>query len=170
LYHTTENLAEQQKHDIICCMPKEQSAGAVIFRIENKEPLYLLLHYPTEPRVKKEYWDFPKGHPEKGETEKQAAIREVAEETGLRRITFIPGFKENIQYYFRVEGKTIFKTVVFFLASTKKKEVRISFEHKGFVWLPFKTAMKKLKFANARRILRTAHRFLKTQPKQKKDY
>lgn len=149
-------------------MPKEQSAGAIIFRIENKEPRYLLLHYPTGPRTKKEYWDFPKGHLEQGETEQQTAAREVGEETGLRDIVFVPGFEERIQYYFRVQEKTIFKTVVFFLASTKKKEVKISFEHKGFVWLPFKQAMAKLKFANARRILKTAHRFLKTQQQQKK--
>ena len=142
-------------------MPKEQSAGAVIFRREAKELYYLLLHYPTEARVKKEYWDFPKGHLEKGETQKQAAAREVAEETGLKDIIFVPGFKEDIQYYFRVKGKTIFKTVVFFLAQTKKKEIKISFEHKGFIWLPFAGAMEKLKFANARRILRTADRFLK---------
>ena len=146
-------------------MPKEQSAGAVIFRIENKEIYYLLLHYPTEPRVKKEYWDFPKGHPEKGETQKQAAAREVAEETGLKDITFAPGFKESIQYYFFVEGKTVFKTVVFFLAETKKKEIKISFEHTGFIWLPFTQAMEKLKFANARRILRAAHRYLKQRQK-----
>ena len=144
-------------------MPKEQSAGAVIFRLENKEPRYLLLHYPTSKKAKKEYWDFPKGHPEKGETKKQAAAREIQEETGLRRIIFVPGFQERIQYYFRVEGKTIFKTVVFFLAFTKKKEVKISFEHEGFVWLSFEKAMKKLKFANARRILERAHRFLKKQ-------
>jgi len=149
-------------------MPKEQSAGAVIFRIENKEPYYLLLHYPTGARIKKEYWDFPKGHLEKGETEKQAASREVVEETGLREITFVPGFEERIQYYFRVQEKTIFKTVTFFLGFTKKKKVKISFEHKGFVWMPFDKAMKKLKFANARRILRTAHHFLKTQQKQKR--
>ncbi|MCH7828818.1 NUDIX domain-containing protein [Patescibacteria group bacterium] len=147
-------------------MPKEQSAGAVIFRIENKEPRYLLLHYPTGARTKKEYWDFPKGHLEKGETEKQAALREVAEETGLRDVFFVPGFKQRIQYYFRIEGKTIFKTVVFFLAFTKKKKVKISFEHKGFIWLPFEEAMKKLKFTNARRILTRVHHFLK---KQKQD-
>ena len=144
-------------------MPKEQSAGAVIFHIKDKQPYYLLLHYPTEARTKKEYWDFPKGHLEKGETEQQAARREVAEETGLQDISFLPGFKERIQYYFRVQKKTIFKTVVFFLAFTRKKEVKISFEHEDFVWLPFKTAMKKLKFANARRILERAHRFLKEQ-------
>jgi len=150
-------------------MPKEQSAGAVIFRMEEKEPFYLLLHYPTEPRVKKEYWDFPKGHPEKGETQKQAARREVMEETGLKDVIFVEGFKETIQYYFRVNKKTIFKTVVFFLAKTKQKEVQISFEHQGFVWLPFEQAIEKLKFANARRILRTADRFLKQQKTKEGD-
>jgi len=150
-------------------MPKEQSAGAVIFRIENKERRYLLLHYPTSKRAKKEYWDFPKGHLEKGETEQQAAVREVQEETGLHDITFASGFKERIQYYFRVEGKTIFKTVVFFLAFTKKKEIKISFEHKGFVWLSFEKAMKKLKFANARRILRAANQFLKQEKTKEGD-
>ena len=144
-------------------MPKEQSAGAVIFLIGQKKPYYLLLNYPTGSRTKKEYWDFPKGHLEHGETEKQAAAREVKEETGLQDISFVPGFKQDIQYYFRVEGKTIFKTVAFFLASTKKKEVEISFEHKGFLWLPFEDALKKLKFANARRILKLAHRFLEKQ-------
>lgn len=162
-------------------MPKEQSAGAVIFRIEQGEPRYLLLHYPTGARTKKEYWDFPKGHLERGESEQQTAAREVAEETGLREIAFVPGFEERIQYYFRaipreskvlpkghgsyfrVQGKTIFKTVAFFLALTKKKEVKISFEHKGFVWLSYEKAMKKLKFANARRILSRAHRFLEKQ-------
>jgi len=134
-------------------MPKEQSAGAVIFRIENKERRYLLLHYPTSKRAKKEYWDF----------------REVQEETGLHDITFASGFKERIQYYFRVEGKTIFKTVVFFLAFTKKKEIKISFEHKGFVWLSFEKAMKKLKFANARRILRAANQFLKQEKTKEGD-
>lgn len=125
-----------------------------------------MLHYPTGERTKKEYWDFPKGHLEQGESEQQAAAREIEEETGIGEISFFPGFKERIQYYFRVKDKTVFKTVVFFLVLTKKKEIKISFEHEGFIWLPFEQAMKKLKFANARRILSRAQRFLE---KQKQD-
>tara|TARA_Y100000310_G_scaffold67752_1_gene63135 strand:- start:3376 stop:3807 length:432 start_codon:yes stop_codon:yes gene_type:complete len=141
-------------------MAQEKSAGAVIFRMVKKEPHYLLLHYPTGKRTKKEYWDFPKGHLEKGETEKGAALREVEEETGLKDITFLKGFEQRIEYYFQVKGETIFKTVVFFLAKTKEKDVKISFEHKGFLWLPFEKSLLQLKFANARQILKKAHRFL----------
>lgn len=141
-------------------MPKEQSAGAVVFRMVGRAPHYLLLHYPSSKKAKKEYWDFPKGHVEKGETETQAALREIKEETGLQALRIVSGFEERIQYFFRAQQKTVFKTVVFFLAQTKEKEVKISFEHKGFQWLPFERALKQLKFTNAKQILKKVHSFL----------
>jgi len=50
-------------------MKREKSAGAIVFRLENKEVKYLLLHYPFSSKVKREYWDLPKGHIEEGESE-----------------------------------------------------------------------------------------------------
>ncbi|HNW44073.1 MAG TPA: NUDIX hydrolase [Elusimicrobiales bacterium] len=55
---------------------KEHSAGGVIFEDGN---LLLILMRNLEG---KEVWTFPKGHLEPGETPEQAAVREVAEETG----------------------------------------------------------------------------------------
>lgn len=141
-------------------MAKEKSTGAVVCNREGVESLYLLLHYPTSKRSKKEYWDFPKGHVEEGETEQETAQREIAEETGLTDIVFIDGFKERIQYYFRVEKRTVFKTVVFFLVVTKTIDIELSDEHEGFVWLPYEKAFAKLKFANARRLLKKANALL----------
>ncbi|KPJ57434.1 diadenosine tetraphosphate hydrolase [Parcubacteria bacterium DG_74_2] len=141
-------------------MPFEKSAGAVIFRKENNEIYYLLLHYPSTAKAPKDYWDFPKGHVEKGEKELNTVEREVEEETGLKDIEFIEGFKEWIKYFFRFKGKNVFKIVAFYLAETKTKKVKISFEHLGYEWLPYKKATKKLSFQNAKGILEKANKFL----------
>jgi bis(5'-nucleosidyl)-tetraphosphatase len=148
-------------------MAKEFSAGAVIFRKDLKEGThYLLLHYPSGSKTKKEYWDFAKGHREAGETELATALREVFEETGLRNVRIAPNFREVIAYYFKAEGRTVFKTVVFYLGETKEKTIRISSEHQGFLWLPFEKAMKYLKFANAKKILTKADIFLQGKVKR----
>lgn len=135
-------------------MPIERSAGAIIFRKKEDKIYYLLLHYQFG------HWDFPKGHIEKGEKSADTAIREVKEETGLDDLSVVEGFKETIKYFFKVQGKTIFKTVVFYLAEVKNEIVKISFEHTGYKWLPYQEVLKQLTFKNAKRILKKANDFL----------
>ncbi len=94
-------------------MPIEKSAGAVIFKQRKGITEYLLLHYPSGAKAKKEYWDFPKGHLEKGEKELDTVRREIKEETGLKNIKLVEGFREGIKYFFRFKNKTIFKIVTF---------------------------------------------------------
>lgn len=43
------------------------------------------------------HWGFPKGHMEYGESERQTALREVLEETGLK-VEILPGFRETCEY------------------------------------------------------------------------
>ncbi len=144
-------------------MPKETSAGAVIFRKEDNQIYYLLLHY------KSGHWDFPKGHIEEGEKEKETVKREVKEETGIKDIKIIEGFKEWIKYAFRQtydlekdekkKALWVFKIVTFYLAETKTKEVKISFEHIGYKWLPYESAFGQLTFKKAKEILKKANDF-----------
>lgn len=152
-------------------MPVEKSAGAIIFRREirkegswarNKEGkyLYLLLHYPSSGKAKKQYWDLPKGHIEKGEKEIETVKREVGEETGISKISFIKGFREPIKYFFRFNGETVFKTVVFLLAETNEEDIKISEEHLGFAWMPYESALKRLTFKNAKDILSKANEYI----------
>ncbi len=162
-------------------MPFEKSAGAIIFRNphsrtnslrgKNKETKYLLLHYPSGSRSKKshgkesllrgrDYWDFPKGHIEKGEKEIETVKREVKEETGLENIEIIEEFKEWIKYFFKFEDQTIFKIVTFYLAKTDKEDIKISPEHIGYKWLPYEEALNQLNFDNAKKILKKANKFL----------
>ena len=132
---------------------KEKSTGAVIFII-NKERRYLLLHYPEG------HWDFPKGHIEKGESEKQAALREIKEETSITVKAFIEGFKERIHYFHTFKNAPISKSVVFYLAHSDTAEVTLSFEHIGFIWLPYKEALSRLTYNNSKEILKKAEDFL----------
>jgi len=134
-------------------MPKEISAGAVVFK-RNKEIKYLLLHYESG------HWDFPRGGIEKGEKEKETVEREVKEETGISDLNFVNGFREKISWFYRKEGKIVYKEAIYYLAETKAKEVKISFEHIGFQWLDYKKALEQLTFKNSKEILKKAHKFL----------
>jgi 8-oxo-dGTP pyrophosphatase MutT (NUDIX family) len=144
-------------------MLKEKSVGAVIFRKEGGKIYYLLLHYG------KAYWGFAKGRVEKGETEKETALREIKEETGIDKIKFIEGFQEHIKYFFRRKSQgskksyLVSKDVIFYLAETSIKNVKISFEHIGFVWLTYKDAIEHMKFKNSKSILVKANEFLVSQ-------
>ena len=102
----------------------------------------------------------PKGHIEKGEDEIGTIKREVEEETGLRDINLVEGFKEAIKYFFKWEGKTVLKFVTFYLAETKIREIKVSQEHIGFKWLPYKEALEQITFKNAKKILQRANDFL----------
>ncbi len=128
-------------------MVDERSAGIVLFREDSGKKLFLLLHYPSG------HWDFIKGRIEKDETPRQAAIREASEETGITDIEFIDGFEEKIQYSYQYSGKAVRKEVIFFLARTSTKDVKISHEHLDYIWLEFDDARKKTTYQNAKNLL-----------------
>ncbi len=133
----------------------EKSAGAIIFRKEKDKIFYLFLCCQSG------HLDFSKGNIEKGEKLNETIRREVKEETGIEDIKFIPGFKEWIKYFYKLKNKNIFKIVIFFLAETKIKEVKISSEHIGFKWLSYKKAMSQLVFENSKEVFKKANQFLK---------
>jgi 8-oxo-dGTP pyrophosphatase MutT (NUDIX family) len=135
-------------------MIDETSAGIVLFRRENDKILFLLLHYPSG------HWDFVKGKMEKGETYRETAIRETKEETGISDVNFVDNFEEWIQYNFQFEGELVNKKVVFFLAETKTKEIKISHEHLDFTWMDYVTAMEKTTFDNAKTVLSKSYALL----------
>ena len=135
-------------------MIEETSAGIVLFRKENSKNLFLLLNYPSG------HWDFIKGKMEKGETTHETAIRETKEETEITDITFLENFEEWIAYNFQYQGELVQKKVVFFLAETKTKAVKISHEHLNYTWVDYNTAMGKTTFDNARTVLTKAQTLL----------
>ena len=135
-------------------MTREKSCGAVVFH-RNREVQYLLLQYGAG------HWDYVKGQIEPDETEKDTAMREIKEETGIVNAHLVEGFREEIRYFYKREGKTIYKEVVFFLVEAKESQVTLSYEHVGFKWLNHEEALAKLTFTNAKNVLEKAHEFLR---------
>ena len=135
-------------------MEQEKSCGAVIFRVGN-DARYLLLHYEAG------HWDFVKGHVEKQESEKETVRREILEETGLRNTRFQEDFRERIGYFYRRRGRTVSKEVIFYLVESSGDEaVKISGEHVGYEWLPYRQALERLTYKNAKETLRKAENHL----------
>jgi bis(5'-nucleosidyl)-tetraphosphatase len=138
---------------------REVSSGIIVFRLFQNERLYLLLHY----HYKGDYWDFPRGNIKKGEAEKEAAIRETQEETGLSEshLKFAEGFEESVRWFYKIRGRAVHKQVTYYLAETQTENIKISEEHVGFKWLSFEDAIRLLRYRNSKKILSKAEAFLR---------
>ena len=144
-------------------MQKEISAGIIVYRKTNQGLRFLLLYHGGR------YWNFPKGHIEAEERALEAAIRETMEEAGLKRADMKIDnlFKAYEKFTFFKNKVKVFKTVIFYLAETKNREIRISNEHEGFGWFSYKEALNLLsKYKDSVSLLKRAHYFIQ-KPQQK---
>lgn len=90
-------------------MRREHSAGGVVVRRFRGAWQFAAIR----PLGKDGIWALPKGHLDGHETEEEAAIREVREETGMR--VALDERLGSIDYWFRIDGERVFKNVAFFL-------------------------------------------------------
>lgn len=86
----------------------QRSAGGIVMT-EIDDQLKLMLIKNTFDKN----WAIPKGHIDPGESSEDAAIREVAEETGIRA-RIVESLGKNT-YHFRFRGKLVSKTVDIYL-------------------------------------------------------
>ena len=130
----------------------ETSAGAITYTKQDGRTLYLLI---------KDFhgnWGFPKGHLEKGESEEEAAMREILEEAGIS-IRLDSSFKEELQY---VMPNGIPKISIYFLGEYEDQTpVRQPEEVEEIRLLAYQEAMDLLTFDNMKEILAKADAYLK---------
>jgi len=131
-----------------------KTIGAILYRIENNQILYLLLQYPDKA------WGFPKGIQDTGETFEQTAKREIWEETGIKKLELDTNHKFEFDYFCFYDGIKHHKFATLFLAKTEDKKVKISHEHLNFEWLNFEDALQKLTYDNNKRILKQAQEII----------
>lgn len=133
-------------------MKREFSAGGIVF---NKSGQVLLINNAAMRDPEKSYWGFPKGHLEAGETSRQAAVREVQEETGLE--VEIIGNAGESKYVYTHDEEKIFKAITVFVMKQTGGELKFQPEELlGIEWVSPEEASNRLSFSQDKGLLKQA--------------
>ena len=137
-----------------------KAISAVCYRREKQQILYLLL----KRKLHWKGWEFPKGGVDRGETMRQAVLREVKEETGQKPLKIkdhrISG-KYKYPKFLDDRPDKIGQTYHIFSVELKSKTIKFDkVEHSGYKWLKFKDALPKLKWPNQKKGLRAVEKDL----------
>lgn len=134
--------------------PPRLSAGVVVVRCEAGAYRYLLLRAYR-------YWDFPKGIVEVAESARDAAQREVREETGLCDLEFVRG-----EQYVETEPYGTGKIARYYVALSSTRDVTLATnpalgrpEHHEYRWVDYEDACRLLG-PRVRAVLDWAHDLL----------
>lgn len=131
----------------------EKSCGAVMYTESEGVRKFILITNISG------HIGFPKGHIEIGEDEKQTALREVYEETGVKT-HLINGFRESYNYL--ING-FIKKKAVYYLAPFDEKDIKMNImEISEYRLVTFEEALSILNFKHDRDILTKANEFIDT--------
>jgi len=106
-------------------------------------------------------WSLPKGHIELGETAEETAIREVAEETGIKGDVLAS--LGSINYWFVTEGRRVHKTVHHYLLRFLGGELSDhDLEVSEVAWVPLDELPSRLAYADERRLAEVAGELIQT--------
>ena len=136
----------------------DRSVGVIIFSKYPRSFKYLLLKHHNG------HWAFAKGHPEKGESKLETALREAYEEAGLKKINLVSKkiLVDEYYSYNKNEAVRINKYVEYFIGESKKTKVKIDGkEITNYKWCTAEGAQKVLTFTQSRRVLIKAEKLLK---------
>jgi ADP-ribose pyrophosphatase YjhB (NUDIX family) len=121
---------------------REPTAGGVVYRIGKNKQVEILLIQDAKDR-----WTIPKGHIEEGETAKETAKREVAEETGLAEMHIL-NWLGKIHFRYRRANSLVLMTTEIFLVEAKGDTDNLKPEDwmNGIKWMPVSEALEKIEY------------------------
>ena len=144
-------------------MREEHSFGIIPFsKLDTEWKVFVILH------KKGNHWGFPKGHAEGYETPKDAATRELKEETGLEVDEFLLAAPLSEHYTFYRDRQKVIKTATYFPALVSGTPTLQEKEIREGRWLSFEMAMKTLTFSEGRALLNQVLHELKAFFQQEK--
>jgi bis(5'-nucleosidyl)-tetraphosphatase len=143
----------------------ERASGVVVYTLVGGRPRFLLLR-----NARHGSWGFPKGHVEDGESDSQAALRELREETGIEEVFLHPGFEAHDRYAFHGGSRPVEKSVVYYLGRVRSQDARLSKEHDEMRWGTAAELAKVLQFPNLRQVLTEAEAFVEDANQARPDW
>ena len=126
------------------------SCGVIPYRVVDGTREFLLIQH------KAGHWAFPKGHPEKGESHVQTALRELEEETGIGRVQIDEDRRFEEQYIFtKRSGKQVRKNVLYFVGEVSAgHSVKLqASEVSDYAWADAAKTRKRMSFEEGRALL-----------------
>lgn len=139
---------------------REVSAGGVAVKVEDGVAYVACI--ARRNRAGRLEWCLPKGHIERGETPEQAAVREVAEETGIEAV--ILQSLGVIDYWFTGDDRRVHKKVHHFLLEAVGGYITTEndpdHEAELAAWIRIDELHSKLAFPNERKMAQTAAELL----------
>jgi ADP-ribose pyrophosphatase YjhB (NUDIX family) len=143
----------------------ERSAGGIVFREENNGVKWLLIKALKRfSKERKAVWKFPKGHLQRDEFLKEAAIREVEEEGRVKAEVVTKLGSNNYIIWDKIGRKKIVKKVTFFLMKFLEESKLKYFDKEMVVdreWFEYEEALEKLDYDSEKILLKKAKQRLK---------
>lgn len=138
---------------------REPTAGGIVFRRSEQNEVEILLIQDAKDR-----WTIPKGHIEEGETAQQTAVREIAEEAGLKE-TEVIGWLGKIHFRYRRINTLVMMTTQIYLVRAKGDTNKIQKEEwmNGIQWFKFHDALDKIEYEDIGKLMLLAMRRIRQE-------
>lgn len=136
---------------------KLSKACGFILVSKSKPRKFLLLHQVTG------NWSFPKGHTEGDENEKETALRELKEETGITEVNFLPLPPIVEEYDFPKDGETWHKINTLFFAETDEVEIEMQVkEILEYKWVTFEESLETFFYQSQKKRMPSINNYITT--------
>jgi 8-oxo-dGTP pyrophosphatase MutT (NUDIX family) len=133
------------------------AVGGVVYRFSGAEPEFLLI------KKRGGYWTLPKGHVKSGETDEQAVMREIEEETGIEGPVGMA--VRQVRYTVYKYGEPRCKVVTYYLVRAERGQVRTS-RREHIVqarWFGARATLRRIRRGRVRKVAQRAVDLLRMQ-------